>query len=151
MAPINLKHSPNPSSTDARALVRETLRISANLASSLEVVDPLPAETTTSRSSVASFPSSSLSAVELECRIRIGGGTVGVEDFVNPSSRLICCEEIDGRRWKYIAESDGNGGFKKNSFRALSLQSPQAPIDVSFQSHFFIYTLISRLIGYGFI
>ncbi|KAF7842832.1 protein root UVB sensitive 6-like [Senna tora] len=131
MAPINLKQPPSPSaaaaaqtiasSQDARALVRETLRISANLASSPAVGDPCPAQTT-SRPSAAAL-------VESECRRRVGGGVVGAEEFVSSSLRLICCEEIDGRRWKYVAESDGCGGFKKNSFRALGLQSPQAPLD----------------------
>lgn len=94
---MNTKQSANSSTTSIAAsaaassqeiLVRETLRISANLASA-----PL---------------------------------------LQTPSSlTMICCEEIDGRRWKYVAETDASGHFKKNSFRPLSLQSPQAPLDVS--------------------
>ncbi|TKY53856.1 root UVB sensitive 6 [Spatholobus suberectus] len=91
--PMNMKQSANSTSSIAAAssqeiLVRETLRISANLAST-----PL-----------------------LEAA---------------PSLRMICCEEIDGRRWKYVAETDACGQFKKNSFRPLSLQTPQpqAPLD----------------------
>ena len=42
------------------------------------------------------------------------------EEYVNLSLRLICCKEIDGRRWNYMAEKDAlSGTFKKNSIRAL--------------------------------
>ena len=50
---------------------------------------------------------------------------------MDSSLRLICCEEIDGRRWKYFAESGGSKRLKKGSIRAVSLQSPQAPVEVS--------------------
>lgn len=100
--PMNMKKQSPPSSTIASSspqeiLVRETLRISANLASSsplLETTTPPPL-------------------------------------FESAGLRWICCEEIDGRRWKYVAETDSSGRFKKNSFRPLSLQTPQAPLDVS--------------------
>lgn len=92
-------------SQDARnLLVRETLRISANLASE---------STTTSREQTTA--------------------TTFVNDqFVDASFRLICYEEIDGRRFKYLANHDVNK-FRKtsNSIRAVSLQSRQAPVDVS--------------------
>ncbi|KAI4298900.1 hypothetical protein L6164_032413 [Bauhinia variegata] len=127
MAPVNLKQSSNTataqtiaSTQDARLLVRETLRISANLASSAGIATP-PIETT-------SDPASS-SLGESDRRRSIGGIAVNGEEFINSSLRLICCEELDGRRWKYVVESDGSGGFKKNSFRALSLQTHQAPLD----------------------
>ncbi|MED6131172.1 Protein root UVB sensitive 6 [Stylosanthes scabra] len=105
MAPINLnnvKQSAASTTTTIAAssqdiLVRETLRISANLASSSPLLDTPPALT---------LPASQESTV-----------------------RFICCEEIDGRRWNYVADADSAGGFKKNSFRALTLHSPQAPID----------------------
>ncbi|KAF2320309.1 hypothetical protein GH714_027069 [Hevea brasiliensis] len=51
------------------------------------------------------------------------------DEFIDSSSRLICCEEIDGRRWKYVAENDGFGCYKKNSIRAVSLHTPQAPVE----------------------
>lgn len=60
-----------------------------------------------------------------------GIGVAADDEFVGSSFRLICCEEMDGRRWKYVAEKDPSGGFKKNSFRALTLHTPQAPLDVS--------------------
>lgn len=56
------------------------------------------------------------------------------EQFVGSSLRLICCEEVDGRRWKYFAENGGGGGasekqFKNGSIRAVSMHSPQAPVE----------------------
>ncbi|KAJ6937889.1 hypothetical protein NC652_012241 [Populus alba x Populus x berolinensis] len=112
MPPIKMKRSPNhtaqtlttstTSSQEARRLVRETLRISANLASS-----PSPP---------ANPPTLSQSAL-LE------------DEFLGSTLRLICCEEIDGRRWKYVAERDDSGLFKKNSIRAVGLQTPQAPVE----------------------
>ncbi|KAH8509937.1 hypothetical protein Peur_051665 [Populus x canadensis] len=114
MPPIKMKQSPNhtaqslttstTSSQEARRLVRETLRISANLASS-----PSP-------SPPANPPTLSQSAL-LE------------DEFLGSTLRLICCEEIDGRRWKYVAERDASGRFKKNSIRAVGLQTPQAPVE----------------------
>ncbi|CAH8364143.1 unnamed protein product [Eruca vesicaria subsp. sativa] len=51
------------------------------------------------------------------------------DDLPHSLLRLICCEEIDGQRWKYVAESDGSGRFKKNSFRAISTESPRTPLE----------------------
>lgn len=55
------------------------------------------------------------------------------EQFVGSSLRLICCEEVDGRRWKYFTENGGGRGgskqFKNGSIRAVSLHSPQAPVE----------------------
>lgn len=103
------------SAQDARLLVRETLRISAGLASA-------PPDSAVPSPSLASGGDSEIRKLGL------------VEDeFVGSNLRLICCEEVEGRRWKYIAESDASTGkLKKNSFRALSLQTPKAPADVSF-------------------
>ncbi|XP_076927512.1 protein root UVB sensitive 6-like [Bidens hawaiensis] len=93
------------STTDAHLLVRETLRISANLASSCP-----PSEQTRSPNAT------SYGLIE--------------EQFVDASLRLICYEEIDGRRFKYVAHNDGSK-FRKgsNSIRAVSLQSHRAPAD----------------------
>lgn len=106
------------SSQDARLLVRETLRISANLASappSEKTLPPLPQPE-------VSFQ----------------------EQFVDSSLRLICSEEIDGRRWNYFAEDGGGGSvkFKKGSIRSVSLQSPKAPVDVSFISSTYMFLLV---------
>ncbi|KAK6915831.1 Root UVB sensitive family [Dillenia turbinata] len=108
MAPIKLKQSPNSltSSQDAGLLLRETIRISANLAFS--------PETTTTATSAPESRGAKLGLVE--------------DEFMDSSLRLICCEELDGRRWKYLAD-ESDGRFKKGSIRAVSLQTPQAPID----------------------
>lgn len=124
MAPTQIKQSrstPSSATTtqtltnsqDARLLVRETIRLSANLASS-----PLPS---------SSFSSCSPLVAEKEC----SHGIVE-EEYVNSSLRVICREEIDGRHWKYVAETDDSGRFKKASLRSISLETtPQEPLNVS--------------------
>ncbi|PSS00321.1 Protein root UVB sensitive like [Actinidia chinensis var. chinensis] len=112
MAPMKLKPTPAPNSTaqtltaaDARLLARESIRISADLAAS---------------------PPATVAATE-----SVGLRNFGFveEQFVDSSLRLICCEEIDGRRWKYFAESGGSKRLKKGSIRVVSLQRPQAPVE----------------------
>lgn len=116
MAPIKLNQSPNSaaksvaSSTEARILVRETLRVTANLAS--PPLDPLLPTI-----SPAAPHATNLGILE--------------NQFLDSTSRLICCEEIDGRRWNYVADIQPSGKSKNGSIRALCLQTPQAPIDVS--------------------
>ncbi|CAL5398976.1 unnamed protein product [Camellia sinensis] len=111
--PLKLNQSSSSSSTsthDARLLARETLRISANLASS---------------------SSATLVAAE-RTRFRPEAANLGFvdEQFVDSSLRLICCEEIDGRRWNYFAEKNGSSNqFNKGSIRAVTLQTPQAPVE----------------------
>ncbi|XP_047328913.1 protein root UVB sensitive 6-like [Impatiens glandulifera] len=121
MAPMKLKQASNTTtqtltgtaSQDARLLVRETLRISANLASAA--------------------PSSSSAMVAAESiGLRPEAVNFGLldEQFVDSTMRLICYEEVDGRRWKYLAD---NGETKKlrngSSIRTVSLQTPKAPVD----------------------
>lgn len=109
-------------SSETRLLVRETLRISANLASA---APPSPTEAAVAPQERPLLKNSSFSGL--------------VDDqFVNSSLRLICSEEIDGRRWQYFAD-DNIGALnvappkqlKKNSIRAVSLQTPLSPVDVS--------------------
>ncbi|XP_055807395.1 protein root UVB sensitive 6 [Solanum dulcamara] len=118
---MKLKHPPTSSSQtltattsshDAQLLVRETLRISADLASA---PPSLP--------SVAAVPEN------------VSFGVID-KQFVDSSLRLLCCEEIDGRRWKYFADDETVGSEqlklkkkKKNAIRAISLHSPQAPAE----------------------
>ncbi|KAG9130335.1 hypothetical protein Leryth_004259 [Lithospermum erythrorhizon] len=87
------------SSSDARLLARETLRMSADSASEPQGAD------------VAGLVLPSFGIIS--------------EKYVGSSLRLICCEEVDGRRFKYFADLDGS---RNNSIRAVSLHSPQAPI-----------------------
>ncbi|GAY61505.1 hypothetical protein CUMW_210490 [Citrus unshiu] len=120
--PIKLKQSANSTAAaassaaqDARLLVRETMRISANLATSSS---PIAVGGGGAAATLLQSESDETTAFRL------------VEDqFVDSSLRLICSEDIDGRRWNYVAERDGSGKFKRNSIRAISLQSPQAPAE----------------------
>ncbi|XP_030553715.1 protein root UVB sensitive 6 [Rhodamnia argentea] len=124
MAPMKIKRPPgSPSQTlassqEARLLVRETLRISANLASAPPGPPPPPPPLVAAESSREPGPQAAAFGV-------------GGEQFVDSSMRLICCEVVDGRRWQYVAENEASvsGRFKKGSFRAISLQSPQSPAD----------------------
>ncbi|KAK2661439.1 hypothetical protein Ddye_000013 [Dipteronia dyeriana] len=104
----------------ARLLVRETMRISANLATSSGSSSPMEVASASQQAQVRSI----VDDVKFGSLVEDGGG-----QFVDSSLRLICREEIDGRRWNYVAEKDGSGRFKKNSIRALSLQCPQAPTE----------------------
>lgn len=115
MAPIRIKQqqiqetltTAITSQDTGQLLVRETIRISANLASS-----------------PPSAPSITSSSVEVK---KYG---LVEEEFVNSSLRVICREEIDGRRWQYVTENDNTGSkFKKGSVRAVSLQTPLSPAD----------------------
>ncbi|KAL5854107.1 hypothetical protein ACOSQ4_003909 [Xanthoceras sorbifolium] len=132
--PMKLKQSPSANSATAaaastqdaiaaRLLVRETMRISANLATSSGSSSPMEvAASAAQQAQVRSI----VDDVKFGSLVEGGGGQA---QFVDSSLRLICREEIDGRRWNYVAEKDGSGRFKKNSIRALSLQSPQAPTE----------------------
>lgn len=116
MAPIQFKQSPPSaqtlvSSKDARILVRETMRISANLASAT--------------------PLSSIQTESYESRQELKLGGVAYEGFVDSSLRVLCYEQIDGRRWKYVAETAGSGRMRKNSIKTIGLHAPQAPVNVS--------------------
>ncbi|KAL6552286.1 Protein root UVB sensitive 6 [Orobanche hederae] len=123
---MKLKHPSNSASqsltsSDTRLLVRESLRISANLASA---PPPSPA-------------SAAVAALDRALVQEFSFGGLANDQFLDSSLRLICCEEIDGRRWQYFAENNYNNGFrssgskqlKKNSIRAVSLQTPQAPVE----------------------
>ncbi|XAR56247.1 hypothetical protein NMG60_11036651 [Bertholletia excelsa] len=113
---MKLKQAPKStaqtlSSHDARLLVRETIRISANLASS---APPSP---------------SSVAAEGHGLRTEAANLGLVEEQFVGSTLRLICCEEIDGRRWNYFAENSGSKQFGQGSIRAVGLQTPQAPVE----------------------
>ncbi|KAL6545678.1 Protein root UVB sensitive 6 [Orobanche gracilis] len=123
---MKLKHPSNSASqsltsSDTRLLVRESLRISANLASA-----PPPSPV-----------SAAVTALDRALVQDSSFGGLANDQFLGSSLRLICCEEIDGRRWQYFAENNYNNGFrssgskqlKKNSIRAVSLQTPQAPVE----------------------
>ncbi|KAL8129840.1 hypothetical protein V2J09_018995 [Rumex salicifolius] len=125
MAPIKVKPAPprsthmSSSAQDAHLLVRETIRISANLASS-------------GKPSTSATPPLELDQSSKNVGLRLGG--LIDDEFVSSSLRLVCCEEIDGRRWKYLAANDGASGSSlklknKGAMRAVCLQTPQTPVD----------------------
>ncbi|XVE89328.1 hypothetical protein DITRI_Ditri19aG0193300 [Diplodiscus trichospermus] len=116
-----MKQSPNSNATvrtltsqESRLLVRETLRISADLASNAGV----------SSSSSGMNDGDTIPLMEGNRKMGLVGG-----EFLESSLKLICCEEMEGRRWKYVAEKDPFGNLKNNSIRALCLHAPQSPID----------------------
>ncbi|CAN6458223.1 unnamed protein product [Victoria cruziana] len=93
-----------PTSQEARVLVRETMRLSANLASAnASLAAPEPA------------------LLRPEMRI-------GLVSESRPEARVICSEELDGRRWNYVVEADPSGRFS-HSMHAVALQTPKNPID----------------------
>ncbi|XP_058097527.1 protein root UVB sensitive 6-like isoform X3 [Magnolia sinica] len=135
MAPIQFKQSPTPaqtleSSQDARILVRETLRISADLASS------------------SPYSPSLIAAASCGERPGVKFGLVEA-DFLDSSLSVLCCEEIDGRRWKYVAARDGSGGFRKSSIRAIELHSPEAPFNHFFGGAMGVFTTQTLLSSVG--
>ncbi|XP_022721332.1 protein root UVB sensitive 6-like isoform X2 [Durio zibethinus] len=118
-----MKQSPNTNanataqsltSQESCLLVRETLRISANLASNAGV----------SSNSSSVNDGAAIPLMDENRRMGLMG-----EEFRESSLKLICCEKMDARRWKYVAEKDPFGNFKNNSIRALSLHTPQSPLD----------------------
>ncbi|XP_010252307.1 PREDICTED: protein root UVB sensitive 6 [Nelumbo nucifera] len=130
MAPIKFKQSPTSAaqtlagSPDARLLVRETIRISANLASA----PASSASASCSPSTSGSSPPSLVAAESRDLRTAVNFGFVE-EEFIDSSLRVICREVVDGRRWKYVVERDGPGSFKKGSIRTVSLETPQDPLN----------------------
>ncbi|KAK8971132.1 hypothetical protein KSP40_PGU012319 [Platanthera guangdongensis] len=46
--------------------------------------------------------------------------------------RIICCEEIDGKRWNYLVDVKEPRMSRSSSLKAMSLQSPGTPIDELF-------------------
>ncbi|GFY94381.1 root UVB sensitive protein [Actinidia rufa] len=114
MAPIKLNRPQNAASSDRVSLSVRRSEISADLASS-------------------ALPLSSAHVAAESGGLRPEAANLGLveEQFVDSSFRLICCEEIDGRRWKYFAENGGGSKrFKKGSIRAVCLRTPQAPVEV---------------------
>ncbi|XP_031490918.1 protein root UVB sensitive 6 [Nymphaea colorata] len=91
-------------SQDARMLVRETMRLSANLASA---------------NTNLAAPETALLRPEMR---------IGLVSESRPEARVICSEELDGRRWNYVVEADPSGSFSR-SMHAVALQTPKNPFD----------------------
>ncbi|CAA6660238.1 unnamed protein product [Spirodela intermedia] len=58
---------------------------------------------------------------------RAGAGAAGRPDAL----KVVCLEEVDGKKWKYVAVEEGSGKLRRGtSVKAISLQhSPMAPVD----------------------
>ncbi|CAD5187303.1 unnamed protein product [Musa acuminata subsp. malaccensis] len=118
MAPIALKKSASSalgltrgSAPDARGLVRDAVR--ATLASPpLGSHPPLPQR----------------QADWVQAEIRFGPPVGGLALDAAPAPRVLCCEEIDGRRWSYVVD-DGGHPRRGSAVRAVPMQSPMAPLE----------------------
>ncbi|KAG0463350.1 hypothetical protein HPP92_018854 [Vanilla planifolia] len=120
MAPIQVKHSPAPK--EVRVLVHDAMR-TATLASSPAM---LPQQA--SQQSTAMVPD------------QIGSAEIKMNGFIADelvssaaATTVLCCEEIDGRRWNYVVEANRPRMLRRgSSLKLVSLQSPVAPIDEMF-------------------
>ncbi|XP_078434512.1 root UVB sensitive protein (Protein of unknown function, DUF647) [Wolffia australiana] len=113
MAPISFKNSP-PAAQDARMLVREAMRASA--AATLASAPPLTASPLSTMAEKASEAG--------ELRLLHGRREPDL-------ARVVCLEEVDGKKWKYVAVEEGSGKQRRGaSVRAVPVQhSPMAPVD----------------------
>ncbi|XP_039133560.1 protein root UVB sensitive 6 [Dioscorea cayenensis subsp. rotundata] len=114
MAPISLKRPSTPSqnltlagASEARSLVRDAMR------------------TTLAAPPVSSPLAEQISPAELRFGPALDGFVVD-----GMASRILCCEEVDGRRWSYVADVEPSGSLRTgSSLKAVALQNPVAPID----------------------
>ncbi|KAH7670788.1 Root UVB sensitive family protein [Dioscorea alata] len=114
MAPISLKRPSTPSqnltlagASEARSLVRDAMRTTL---ASPPVSPPLAEQ---------------ISPAELRFGPALDGFAVD-----GTASRILCCEEVDGRRWSYVADVEPSGRLRTgSSLKAVALQNPVAPID----------------------
>lgn len=130
MPPIQLKNGPTSAQTltqEARTHVREAMR-----------------------TTLASSPPPPQAADQIQATTEVKFGPK-MQEFAaaeSMNSRVLCCEEIDGRRWNYVVEMEGSRSIKKGaSVRVVSLQSPMTPADVSF---FFFFLFFNALVLVGF-
>ncbi|XP_019703522.1 protein root UVB sensitive 6 isoform X2 [Elaeis guineensis] len=124
MAPIQLKQSPSSAqtltrggATEARAVVREAMRTTA-------------AATVAAPPVVPSLPPPPADQILTE--VRFGPAVDGLAvNAAAASSRILCCEEIDGRRWNYVVDVEGTGSVRRcsSAVKAVSLQTPVAPVE----------------------
>ncbi|THU61655.1 hypothetical protein C4D60_Mb07t25610 [Musa balbisiana] len=118
MAPIALKKSASSAqgltrggAPDARGLVRDAVR--ATLASPpLGSQPPLPQR----------------QADWVQAEIRFGPPVGRLALDATPVPRVLCCEEIDGRRWSYVVD-DGGHPRRGSAVRAVPMQCPMAPLE----------------------
>ncbi|KAI4375505.1 hypothetical protein MLD38_013366 [Melastoma candidum] len=102
-----------PPPPDHRFLVRETLRISADIASS-------------------SLDDSTVVAASALCLPSSRSPQPGISS--TPPPGLFAARRSMAGDGKYVADADDggrSGSLRKGSFRAVCLQTPQSPVDVS--------------------
>ncbi|URD74039.1 Vitamin B6 photo-protection and homoeostasis [Musa troglodytarum] len=125
MAPIPLKQSGRSTQNltrrgacaapEARGLVREAVRANAAATfASPPLVPPAPPQ-----------------AERTQAEVRIGPTVGGALVLDAPSPRVLCCEEMDGRRWSYVVDVEGLSGRarRSSSVQAMPMQSPVAPLE----------------------
>nr|CAD1818227.1 unnamed protein product [Ananas comosus var. bracteatus] len=127
MAPIPLKQSPSSAQTlarggggapETRGIVREAVRATAaaTLASSPPAVAPPPP------------------IDQIQAEVRFGPPVAGLAAApAAAAERVLCWEEVDGRRWSYVVDvgegRGGRGSRKGSAVRAVSMQTPVAPLE----------------------
>ncbi|WOK94548.1 protein root UVB sensitive 6-like isoform X1 [Canna indica] len=124
MAPIPLKQSTSSAQTlarggvpETRGLIREAVRATAaaTLASSPPIAPPAP----------------TLQEDRIRAEVRFGPPVDAGLALVEPAPRVLCCEEIDGRRWNYVLDVEGPPGKSRRgpSVRVVPMQGPVAPLE----------------------
>ncbi|RWW20930.1 hypothetical protein GW17_00014932 [Ensete ventricosum] len=141
MAPIALKQSVSSAQAltgggapDARGLVRDA--VCATLASPpLGSHPPLPQR----------------QADWSQAEIRFGPPVDGLALDAVPAPRVLCCEEIDGRRWSYVVDDGGHPGRARrgSAVRAVAMQSPMAPLEYFFGGAMGVFTTRTLLSSVG--
>ncbi|KAG6487070.1 hypothetical protein ZIOFF_055652 [Zingiber officinale] len=114
MAPVPLKPSPGLA-PETRDIVREAVRASA-------------------AATLASSPALPARDDWIQAGIKFGTAIDPGLALVAPAApRVLCCEEIDGRRWSYVLDDvEGPPGTKARkgpSLRAVPMQSPVDPLE----------------------
>ncbi|WOL18754.1 protein root UVB sensitive 6-like isoform X1 [Canna indica] len=127
MAPFPVKQSASSAqslacggATEARGIVREALRVSA--AATLASPSPSLAPPQTYR---------------IQAEVRFGPSIMGLALDASPAPapapRVLCCEEIDGRRWSCVVDVvGGNNHWARrgsSAIRAVPMQNPLAPLE----------------------
>lgn len=118
MAPFQLKHSPGTAAAkEARLIVRDAMRTAVLASSPGLLPPPLP---------MATDP---IAAAE----IRFSSPDADTLAAPAAQPRILCCEEIDGKRWNYVVEEKGARMSRRgSSLKMVSLQLPGPPIDELF-------------------
>ncbi|OAY68669.1 Protein root UVB sensitive 6, partial [Ananas comosus] len=104
---------------ETRGIVREAVRATA--------------AATLASSPPAAAPPSPIDQIQAE--VRFGPPVAGLAAApAAAAERVLCWEEVDGRRWSYVVDvgegRGGRGSRKGSAVRAVSMQTPVAPLEV---------------------